>query len=38
MAMPHFDVGDINGPHLIWQENRLVSQQIGDNGFFKVAF
>ncbi len=36
MAMLHPDVGDVNRPHLIWEENLLILQQIRHNALLKV--
>ena len=36
MTMVHLNIGNINGPDLIWERNHLVSQQIRNNCFLEV--
>ena len=38
VSVVHLDIGDIDGPDLIWKENHLVSQQVWHNRFPEVAF
>ena len=36
VAMIHFDIGNIDGPDLVWEQNHLVSQQIWHNRVLEV--